>query len=429
MSKKKTPKGAFHGPAGGFFSQKKKVVLRNLGDNMFSDVNSVFGDEKSVNITGINVGSLLDSAANTSKTKHVNTGAIFGFPLGFPNFVMDNDEDISFLSRLPISLEKKWIDPKIIKTQIEMSAKKSFTLNINLSTVEEKSVMAKIQLIRKFFSSGIIRSMFTSEMSMIKTTLLAREKGIIINSNFKKQRMRSDWAVIIKEILMNTFKNMIITTNGAVTHEKETDIGKIHMSILLSNVEQYQKLWHIAQQYEAIFEDSLPGGLPATMLKKKFDETAKISTNNTHLNKTNHLGFAKFLFQYYCQHLGLTDNHLSAESAFNFYVNKRISYLLGVLVEIDSAKGNFYNKLIQNTSLSTNYNFTAIFTEINKEIEIHTQQKYPITYANKDKEKLQTPAKTKVESPTKPLYHYTLRSAINIILTGASTSHVTSIFE
>ncbi|KAG9295112.1 hypothetical protein G9A89_006093 [Geosiphon pyriformis] len=126
--------------------------------------------------------------------------------------------------------------------------------------------------------------------------------------------------------------------------------------------------------------------------------------------------------------------------SFQFLRNKKISYLLGVSVETDSARGNFYNKLIQNTSLSTNYNFTAILTEINKEIEIHTQQKYPITYANKGKEKLNTSSntskdtttylkKTRVESPTKPSYHYTPRSAINITSTDASTLHVTSTFR
>ncbi|KAG9305122.1 hypothetical protein G9A89_007762 [Geosiphon pyriformis] len=156
--------------------------------------------------------------------------------------------------------------------------------------------------------------------------------------------------------------------------------------------------------------------------------------------ETNHLGFAKFLFQYYCQHLGLTNNHLSTELAFNFYVNKRISYLLEVPVETNSARENFYNKLIQNTSLLANYNFTTILTEINKEIEIHTQQRYPIIYANKGKGKLQTPVvtpqriqppiwkKTRVELPTNPSYYYTPRSAINILSIDTSTSNITSTF-
>ncbi|KAG9306605.1 hypothetical protein G9A89_004802 [Geosiphon pyriformis] len=136
------------------------------------------------------------------------------------------------------------------------------------------------------------------------------------------------------------------------------------------------------------------------------------------LIEANHLGFVKSLFQHYCQHLKLNHNHISAESVFNFYINKRIVYLLRTLV---------------NTNLPTNHNFTSIITEINKEIEYHTQQRYPITYANKGKRKLQTLAvtsqkiqpltwkKTKVELPTNPSYHYTPGSAINITSTDFGT--------
>ncbi|KAG9306402.1 hypothetical protein G9A89_018285 [Geosiphon pyriformis] len=210
MSKKKAPKGAFHGLAGGSFSQKKKVVLENvkhsgnkkdislnrseLGNNVYSDVDSVSGDEKSTNMTSINVGFLLDSAANTLKAKRVNTGAVFGLPLGSPNFVMNDDEDVSFPSHLSISLKKKWIDPKIVKTQVEVLVKKSFALDINLSAVEEKSATLKTQFIRKLFSKindfggattfskfeGIIRSTFTSEESLIKEIPMDTPKGMIV---------------------------------------------------------------------------------------------------------------------------------------------------------------------------------------------------------------------------------------------------------
>ncbi|KAG9296634.1 hypothetical protein G9A89_002905 [Geosiphon pyriformis] len=131
----------------------------------------------------------------------------------------------------------------------------------------------------------------------------------------------------------------------------------------------------------------------------------------------NHLGFAKFLFQHY------------SESAFNFYINERIVYLLRTSINIELVRETFYNKLIQNTSLPTNHNFASIITEINKEIEHHIQQRYPITYTSKGKEKLQTPAvipqkiqpptwkKTRIESPTNPSYHYIPGSAINITST------------
>ncbi|KAG9292039.1 hypothetical protein G9A89_017939 [Geosiphon pyriformis] len=242
MSNKKAPKSAFHGPAGGSFSQKRRVMLGNvkhssdkknisldrseLGVSVFSDVDSVSGDEKSIDMTSINVGSLLDSVANTLKAKHVNTSAIFGSPLGSPNFVMDDNKDVSLLFYLSISLEKKWIDPKIVKTQVEVSVKKSFALDINLSAVERKSAMSKTQFIRKLFSvinsfggattpskfEEIIRSTFTSKASMEKAASLARKNNIIVNSDFKRQGICSDRAVVIKEIPMNMPKDMIVIT-------------------------------------------------------------------------------------------------------------------------------------------------------------------------------------------------------------------------
>ncbi|KAG9305756.1 hypothetical protein G9A89_005154 [Geosiphon pyriformis] len=127
-------------------------------------------------------------------------------------------------------------------------------------------------------------------------------------------------------------------------------------------------------------------------------------------------------------------------TAFNFYVNEKISSLLVTPVNTESARETFYKELIQNTNLPTNHNFASIITEINKEIEHHTQQRYPITYTSKGKKKLQIPAvtprklqppawkKNKVESPSNPSYHYTLRSAINISSTDMFSSTATSTF-
>ncbi|KAG9293787.1 hypothetical protein G9A89_019125 [Geosiphon pyriformis] len=108
----------------------------------------------------------------------------------------------------------------------------------------------------------------------------------------------------------------------------------------------------------------------------------------------------------------------------------------GTPVNTELAREIFYRELIQNTNLPTNHNFASIITEINKEIEHHTQQRYLITYTNKGKEKLQTPAvtprkiqpstwkKNRIESPSNSSYHYTPRSAINISSTDASSSTV-----
>ncbi|KAG9293196.1 hypothetical protein G9A89_010533 [Geosiphon pyriformis] len=180
---------------------------------------------------------------------------------------------------------------------------------------------------------------------------------------------------------------------------------------------------------------------------KSLLQLARTSTDNTKPKVAesenigaNHLGFAKFLFQHYCQYLGLNHNHISTESAFNFYVNEKISFLLGTPVNTELARETFYKELIQNTNLPTNHNFASIITEINKEIEHHTQQKYPITYASKGKGKLQTPAitprklqppawkKNRVESSSNSSYHYTPGSTINISSTDAFLLTATSAF-
>ncbi|KAG9292237.1 hypothetical protein G9A89_023957 [Geosiphon pyriformis] len=162
----------------------------------------LFGDNEDIGMTGVNERSLLDSATTTFKAKHINTDTMFSSLLSSPNFTMDDDE-IVLSFHLPIFLEKKWIDPKIIKTPVEVSIKKLFALDINFSAVKSKLAMAKTQLIKNFFSSvngfggattlskfeGIIQSTFTSEKSMEVVILLVKEKEININSNLKRQEM------------------------------------------------------------------------------------------------------------------------------------------------------------------------------------------------------------------------------------------------
>ncbi|KAG9286444.1 hypothetical protein G9A89_014610 [Geosiphon pyriformis] len=154
----------------------------------------------------------------------------------------------------------------------------------------------------------------------------------------------------------------------------------------------------------------------------------------------NHLEFAKSLFQQYNQQLGLNSNHYPAKSAFNFYINDKITECLGGTVNIEAARENFYTELFQHTNLPRNYSFTPIIKEINQTIKRYTQQQFPITYADKDKERLQTPAvmpkeiqlptwkKQRIESPPYPSYHHTSGSIINIILTDTSTPNTTLTF-
>ncbi|KAG9297707.1 hypothetical protein G9A89_011222 [Geosiphon pyriformis] len=83
MIKKKTLKSAFHGLIESSFSQKKKVVLENIkhtdnkknvflvksgfSDSIYSNVNSLSGDDGNVDMAGISSKFLLDLAVTTSK--------------------------------------------------------------------------------------------------------------------------------------------------------------------------------------------------------------------------------------------------------------------------------------------------------------------------------------------------------------------------
>ncbi|KAG9301261.1 hypothetical protein G9A89_012644 [Geosiphon pyriformis] len=161
MSKKKTLKRVFHGLFGVLFFQKKKVFVDNIkhsGDekdislvksvtnsNMYSDMDSVSGNNRDDDIfLGVNDDSLFGLVANTSKAKKINTGLVCGSPLGSINYNINKNNG-------PLSLDRKWVDLKIIKTQVEVFIKKSFALDINLSAVKEKSATAKTQLIKKIF--------------------------------------------------------------------------------------------------------------------------------------------------------------------------------------------------------------------------------------------------------------------------------------
>ncbi|KAG9287751.1 hypothetical protein G9A89_004154 [Geosiphon pyriformis] len=206
MSKKKAPKEAFYGSAGGSFALKKKVVLGNVkhsgdeknisliksgsGNSVYSNVDSLSGNNKDVGMAGINDGPFLNSAAITPKAKYININAAFGFPLGFSNFDIDDDEEVSLPLCFSIFLDKKWVDPKIVKTQVKVSIRQSFALDINLSA--DSVCVAKVVGNHKTCTSKdwFRALLFTLLMGMMAhdfRTLLKRANGktCIINRSLK----------------------------------------------------------------------------------------------------------------------------------------------------------------------------------------------------------------------------------------------------
>ncbi|KAG9284149.1 hypothetical protein G9A89_022923 [Geosiphon pyriformis] len=208
LSSSKASLSASFGPAGGSFSQKKRISLCNVKHSgikggvslakfhsdrsMYSDMES---DSSSSIVNDILVGnnnkSFLGSAATTPRAKRVKNDLACGSPFGSLDYDIDDDNG----GFLPSPL-----------------------------AVKNKLATAKIQVIRKLFSKingfgetttsskfeEIIRSTFTLEISMEKATSLAKKEGITVNINLKKQGICSDWAIIIKKIPMDTPKRMIV---------------------------------------------------------------------------------------------------------------------------------------------------------------------------------------------------------------------------
>ncbi|KAG9300917.1 hypothetical protein G9A89_004975 [Geosiphon pyriformis] len=226
-------------PPGGAKLSSSGVALKDSGsDQVIGQFNSMDTDGETFESEKVS-----NSKMNTPQAKRFNNSAIVDSPLGSINFDMEEKEEVSLPPYKFFSLDKTWIDPKIIKTQVEVAVKKSFALDINFSAVKRKSAMTKTHIIRKLFSringfggtttpskfEEIIKSTFISEANIEKAISLARENDIIVNSNLKRQEIRSDWAVVIKEILMDMPKDMIITTVSEFGEIKSIKIQLIGM--------------------------------------------------------------------------------------------------------------------------------------------------------------------------------------------------------
>ncbi|KAG9307342.1 hypothetical protein G9A89_017171 [Geosiphon pyriformis] len=135
--------------------------------------------------------------------------------------------------------------------------------------------------------------------------------------------------------------------------------------------------------------------------------------------ETNYLGFVKSLFQHYHTHLRLTNNNWPTESAFNYYINKKIVYYLEGQGDPESVFNNFFSKLFQSIILPQNYLFALLITKINKKIKRYTKQRFLITFADKGKRKFNLSANL--------LYYHIFRSTINI--TNATKASVITLLN
>ncbi|KAG9303142.1 hypothetical protein G9A89_005100 [Geosiphon pyriformis] len=107
---------------------------------------------------------------------------------------------------------------------------------------------------------------------MEKTTSLARGNNIIVNSDFKRQGIRSDRAVVIKKIPMDMPKEMIITAAVSLAARWSFLIGKdsVHVAMAVGN----RETWASRDQFRALLF-TLPVGTTAHDLGDLLEETGK----------------------------------------------------------------------------------------------------------------------------------------------------------
>ncbi|KAG9297753.1 hypothetical protein G9A89_011268 [Geosiphon pyriformis] len=151
-----------------------------------------------------------ENLEQTPKSLKILIKKILGKPLKKINFLDDDINDIF--------LDKPVVFPPSFKNLVNVSVKKSFTLNINLENIVGKSAQKKLVVVRKLFSkingfgeastpskfAGIVRAMFTSELSLAQASKKAKNAKILVNSNLKRLSGHSNRAVVLKKILVGT---------------------------------------------------------------------------------------------------------------------------------------------------------------------------------------------------------------------------------
>ncbi|KAG9293192.1 hypothetical protein G9A89_010529 [Geosiphon pyriformis] len=137
---------------------------------------------------------------------------------------ISNDEDAIILPSPKFSGSKRLLAVKsrVMKNR-NFELVKSFALDIEISAVPGKTDIDKLMAVKKIFYQidgfggastpskfpGIIRSLFTSEKSLIKAREMAISEKILVNDDLRKVNSRSDWEVIIKEIPVDLSKSAI----------------------------------------------------------------------------------------------------------------------------------------------------------------------------------------------------------------------------
>ncbi|KAG9287708.1 hypothetical protein G9A89_004111 [Geosiphon pyriformis] len=170
-----------------------------------------------------NASKINDAIGNTTPRKTCIRTYVLGSKLKTSSFnnLSDDNNNILTLSVPKFSGAKHLLNIELcVLDRCNFQPVKSFALNIELSAVPKKTNSNKLIAIKKFFYQidgfggastplkfpEIIKSSFTSEMSLKKAKELMVSKKILVNDNVKQVNKHLDWKIIVKEIPIDLLK-------------------------------------------------------------------------------------------------------------------------------------------------------------------------------------------------------------------------------
>ncbi|KAG9286846.1 hypothetical protein G9A89_012396 [Geosiphon pyriformis] len=172
----------------------------------------------------------------------------------------------------------------ILELQSPKFQVKLFTLDVELSAILGKSVSDKLISIKKNFYqvdgfegvsafskfSGIIRSSFTSELSLNKTKKMAICEKILVNNDVRKPSNHSDREIVVKKILVDLFKSAVesvFSKFGKIVSIKMQLIGLWQKALVEFESFEIADLvaarWFISRDLHQVLLYTLPVGMMA----------------------------------------------------------------------------------------------------------------------------------------------------------------------
>ncbi|KAG9292602.1 hypothetical protein G9A89_006974 [Geosiphon pyriformis] len=257
------------------------------------------------------------------------------------------------------------------------------------------------------------------------------------------------WSAVTTTTIQNCWRHMGILNNSQMSaHPLDIEqelLQEVQVLIEHVNIDKLLAIDFInINKFEPLFTYALENEI-VDLINNKYSEN---SNTNEDLESENE---SLPLLSTHQNKIALEDTLHYCEEQYSEKVDSDLFKTLRTLIhntvlkvqeeKKQTSTNNNHLKVAELENIEANHLEFAKSLEINQTIERYTQQQFPITYADKGKGRLQTPAvtpkqiqlptwkKIRVELPTNPSYHYILRSAINISLLGMSTSHATSTFK